>query len=315
MQIILQMVPFITMLLAGAYVLSRVLINSNAVIAEMLSMQVVNKLKACFYIFFSILLLQIYGVEIFLTGFTLLLIVLAGLDYFWLEKRRAKPLDSTALILFARGYAVPLLCILMLRSFVVQPYRVPTGSLEPTVMPGDFILVNQYKYGIRWPITHKLIVNVGSPRRGDIVVFVPPEAVGSQANLVKRTIGLPGDHIVYRDKTLYINDEVVPQKTIGSDVDHADMIYMQKMLRKQELLPGKTHDIFIDEGREDAVMVDIMVPAGHYFMMGDNRDFSNDSRYWGFVPESNLIGKAFFIWMNLDLTHFTFDWHRIGTRI
>ena len=315
MQMILQMIPFITMILAAAYILSRVLIHQNAAIAATLPMLWVNKLKAGFYISLSILILQIYGVEIFLTGFTLLLVLLAALDYFWLAKKRVEPLDDSSLTSFARDYAIPLLCILILRSFVAQPYRVPTGSLEPTVMPGDFLLVNQYAYGLRWPITHKKIVKIGEPMRGDIVVFVPPESVGTKVNLVKRVVGLPGDHIVYRDKTLFINGQRVPQTLLGNDVDHAEGIYMQKMLRKQELLPGKTHDIFIDENKYDGPNVDIKVPEGHYFMMGDNRDFSNDSRYWGFVPEENLIGKAFFIWMNFDLAHFTFDWHRIGTTI
>jgi len=240
--------------------------------------------------------------------------VIALLDIcFWAKKRRQAGRKQPIIIEYARAFFPVLFIVLIIRSFVVQPYRVPTSSLVPTIVPGDFIVVKQYEYGLRLPIWNYKIFEVGEPQRGDIVLFrFPPNP---KITYVKRLIGLPGDHIVYRDKVLYINGDKAEQKLLEKThyIDENGIYYVVDRL--EENLTGVKHQIIVQPIGGEIRDYDVVVPPNHYFMMGDNRDNSGDSRSWGFVPEENLIGQAFVVFMSWDTNaHWPnkFRWHRFG---
>jgi signal peptidase I len=195
---------------------------------------------------------------------------------------------------------------------VAEPFRIPSGSMMPTLLVGDFILVNKYAYGIRLPVLKTKLIDVGEPQRGDVVVFRFPR--NPSDDYIKRIVGLPGDHISYYNKTVYVNGKLVKQNTIGLYKGVGSGSIMSDAIEKQESLGKIKHDILI---KEDRLNMDgeFIVPPGHYFVLGDNRDNSNDSRYWGFVPEKNLVGRAFMIWLNWDFQGGTYDFSRIGERI
>ncbi len=184
----------------------------------------------------------------------------------------------------------------------------------PTLLIGDFILVNKYAYGLKLPVVHTKIVDVGEPERGDVVVFRFPE--NPAINFIKRMVGLPGDTIAYRDKQLYLNGEKVDLTPVGlyTTADVKCATPGSDARRFTEKLGEAGHDILLHTGSggRDGQWV---VPEGHYFVMGDNRDRSNDSREWGFVPEENLMGRAVGIWMNYDLNKGCGDFSRIGDAI
>ncbi|OQW94098.1 MAG: signal peptidase I [Beggiatoa sp. IS2] len=206
------------------------------------------------------------------------------------------------------------LIVLMLRSFLVEPFRIPSGSMMPTLLVGDFILVNKFTYGIRLPVINTKIIGIGKPKRGDVIVFRYPEK--PSIPFIKRVVGLPGDHISYNEqnKTLYVNNEAVAQKPMGAYQGIGKGSDMTGREARLEYLPNAEHQIIVDT--EDLLPTEstseIDIPAGQYFVLGDNRDNSRDSRYWGTVPEQNLIGKAFFIWMSWDGG---VNWQRVGTAI
>lgn len=219
------------------------------------------------------------------------------------------------LVDLARSLLPIFIIVLILRSFLVEPFRIPSGSMMPTLLVGDFILVNKFTYGIRLPVLNTKIIPISEPKRGDVVVFRYPE--NPTIPYIKRVIGLPGDHIVYHNgtKVIYINGEPIPQKLIGSYQGVGEGSGMTGADEKVENLPGVDHSILMYSNRVfnvDAPYMDIKVPPGHYFVLGDNRDNSRDSRFWGTVPEENLIGKAFLIWMNWDRG---ISWERIGRGI
>jgi signal peptidase I len=202
--------------------------------------------------------------------------------------------------------------VLVLRSFAYEPFRIPSGSLEPTLLVGDFILVSKYDYGLRLPVLHSKVVKVGEPQRGDIVVFRYP--VNPSEDYIKRFVGLPGDTIAYKNKQLFVNGKLAPQKLIGYAMDGDSAGDVWKVEVREENLNGVKHRIYI---RPDVAGHDftIKVPAGKYFAMGDNRDDSSDSRVWGFVPEFNIIGKAVRIWMSWNAGLSDVRWGRIGKSI
>jgi signal peptidase I len=211
---------------------------------------------------------------------------------------------------YARSFFPILLIVFFLRSFLYEPFRIPTGSLEPTLLAGDFILVNKYDYGIRLPVIHKKILAVDEPKRGDIIVFRwPPDP---SIDFIKRVIGIPGDRISYIDKTLYINGHIIPQTFLRNTTDQDNNGDRWEVVEKQENLLGIQHSIYQNTQRSSDDINDIIVPEGMYFVMGDNRDDSADSRYWGFVPEKNIVGKANMVWMNWDSEDHTIRWNRIG---
>lgn len=211
-----------------------------------------------------------------------------------------------------------ILFVFVLRSFIVEPFRIPSGSMLPTLQNGDLILVNKYEYGIRLPVIDKKVVELGSPQRGDVVVFRYP--VDPNIDYIKRVVGLPGDEVVYQNKTLFINGQEVPLVRDGDYYEPDRSAYISQFIEK---LGAKDHKILLNKrAYQDLSAISdypyrdqcgyfpggmrCVVPEGHYFMMGDNRDNSLDSRYWGFVPDENIVGRAFFIWMNFG------DLARIG---
>ncbi|GHB08265.1 signal peptidase I [Salinicola rhizosphaerae] len=194
---------------------------------------------------------------------------------------------------YARSFFPVLLVVLILRSFVIEPFQIPSGSMRPTLEVGDFILVNKFAYGLRLPVTNTEIADVGKPERGDVMVFRFPR--DPSVNFIKRVIGLPGDHIRYENKQLYVNGKPVPKSMIDDSPAEAPE---EELFDEQ--LGDVTHHIFNNPQSPGPQMREIVVPDHEYFMMGDNRDHSNDSRYWGFVPEKNIVGKAFAVWMHWD---------------
>ncbi|HFD79322.1 MAG TPA: signal peptidase I [Gammaproteobacteria bacterium] len=223
-----------------------------------------------------------------------------------------KALKEPTLVEYAKSFFPVILVVLLLRSFLVEPFRIPSGSMMPTLLVGDFILVNKYDYGIRLPVLNTKVLDIGEPQRGDVVVFRFPK--DPSVDYIKRVVGLPGDHVVYRNKTLTINGEQVPQIPIGTYIGSGSGLSMSGASLRREKLGKVEHDILVVP-RMPGVSTDVVVPPGHYFVMGDNRDNSNDSRYWGFVPDGNLVGKAFMIWMNWDSAAGGIGWDRIGKSI
>ena len=221
-------------------------------------------------------------------------------------------LKEPTLVEYSKSFFPVILAVLLLRSFLVEPFRIPSGSMMPTLLVGDFILVNKYEYGIRLPVLNTKVVELGSPRRGDVVVFRFPK--DPSIDYIKRVVGVPGDHVEYRNKTLYINGEKVAQIPAGSYIGTGSGLSMSGADVRREALGDVEHDILVMMNMR-GVPADIVVPDGHYFVMGDNRDNSNDSRYWGFVPDENLVGKAFMIWMNWDSAAGGVAWDRIGNSI
>jgi signal peptidase I len=209
------------------------------------------------------------------------------------------------LVEYSRSFFPVILIVLLLRSFVVEPFRIPSGSMMPTLLVGDFILVNKFSYGLRWPVLNSKFLELGEPKRGDVVVFRFPEDEG--VDYIKRVVGVPGDRIGYFNKTLYVNGEPMPQLPVGHYVGEGSGRGQTGAALALETINGVEHQILINPRTGDlppgcTVLANgpVTVPEGHYFAMGDNRDNSNDSRCWGFVPEENLVGKAFVIWMNWD---------------
>jgi signal peptidase I len=247
-----------------------------------------------------------------------LLVVVTGLiwlvDKFIWAPQRDESAAEPIVVEYARSFFPIILAVLVIRSFIVEPFRIPSSSMVPTLHVGDFILVNKFSYGIRLPVVHTKIINTGEPERGDVMVFRYPKPEGStdpDVDYIKRVIGLPGDRVGYFDKTVYINGEAVVQIDQEKPLD---LLHLSTAEVKTELLGDVSHSIMINRS-QDRREVELVVPEGHYFVLGDNRDNSNDSRFWGTVPEANLVGKAFFIWMSWDWNAGGIVWHRIGESI
>lgn len=260
------------------------------------------------------------NIELLLTVLTLLTGILAVFDRLVLQPRRKKAqLNSTEpdhpplVFDYARSLFPVFLIVLLIRSFFYEPFRIPSGSLEPTLLVGDFILVNKFIYGIRLPVSHAQIIPVQKPQRGDIMVFrFPPDP---RIDYIKRVVGLPGDKISYVDKQFTINGQAVPQTLVGYATQTDQRSNTVPVLVKEEDLMGVKHLINVRPGAFAPDMRDIIVPAGHYFMVGDNRDDSADSRVWGFVPEANIVGRADRIWMSWNSPETAVRFSRIGTAI
>jgi len=200
----------------------------------------------------------------------------------------------------SRSFFPIIVAVLALRSFVVEPFRIPSGSMEPTLYAGDFILVNKFDFGVRLPVLNTRILDTGSPQRGDIAVFRYPE--DPSVAFIKRIVGLPGDRLEYRDKQLHVNGVPVPTRKEGVSNGYEVRL---------EQLGEVNHTIQVRQGQRNMPW-EYVVPEGHYFVLGDNRDNSRDSRFWGPLPEANLIGQAFLIWMNLDCITLQGNCGRIG---
>jgi signal peptidase I len=206
--------------------------------------------------------------------------------------------QESTVVEYARSFFPILFAVLVFRSFLFEPFQIPTGSMIPSLNIGDYIVVNKYSYGIRLPVIGTKIIDVNEPQRGDVMVFVPPH---DPNYFVKRVVGLPGDHIRYEDKILYINGEEVEQEFLSYLSDRTPPVFYS-----QEQLGSVMHDIYTaptprymgaDYWMQPGGRT---VPEGHYYMMGDNRDNSDDSRRWGVVPEENIVGKAVAVWMHKE---------------
>ena len=233
----------------------------------------------------------------------------------WLRQKSIKNLTGAKeplIVEYSKSFFPVLLFVLVLRSFIVEPFRIPSSSMMPTLLIGDFILVNKFSYGIRLPVINTKIIEIGKPERGDVMVFRYPK--NPSLDYIKRVIALPGDKVGYFDKHVYINDQRITQQPLGLYEGLGQGENMSNSLLQHEQLPSQEHDILIMQERP-SIEGEIIVPDGHYFMMGDNRDNSNDSRYWGTVPEENIVGKAFMIWMNWDSSYKGVDWKRLGSTI
>ena len=232
------------------------------------------------------------------------------------RKQAAGLLDEKEPILvdYSRAFFPVLAIVLGLRSFVAEPFRIPSSSMMPSLLIGDFILVNKFAYGLRLPINNKKFVAIGEPKRGDVVVFRPPHH--PDQDWIKRIIGLPGDTVAYRDNTVFVNGVAMKYEQIGKYVGKGKGSDMTGADLRQEDLPGRPHPVLEREDFPFSIQGEgeWTVPPGQYFVMGDNRDNSEDSRFWNvhFLPEENLRGKAFLIWFNWDDG---VDFSRIGSNI
>lgn len=249
----------------------------------------------------------------------ILLLVAGGiwlLDRFALADKRADGVEEPWWVEYAKSFFPVILIVFCIRSFLVEPFKIPSGSMIPTLQVGDFILVNKFTYGIRLPIINRKMVQLNDPQRGDVMVFHYPE--NPSLDYIKRVVGVPGDVVEYSHKRLTINGVEQVQQADG-DYNYVEsglnFVHTEQYL---ETLGERKHGLLVNpdmpdvhlgsvaefKGKENCVynqdIIRCTVPAGQYFMMGDNRDNSRDSRYWGFVPDNQIVGKAFFVWMNFS---------------
>lgn len=220
-------------------------------------------------------------------------------DILFLKKRRAEQAKESANVEYSKSFFPVLLIVFVIRSFVIEPFQIPSESMVPTLEVGDFIVVNKFTYGIRLPVIRTKIIDINEPKRGDVMVFFPPD---EDRYFIKRVIGLPGDRITYNNKVLTVNGKVWSQDFVeydsSHDPDRCEVLLKAKNVLVIEDIDGKKHETrYCSDLRLNGAREDIVVPAGHYFMMGDNRDNSQDSRVWGTVSEDRIVGKAFAKWM------------------
>jgi signal peptidase I len=232
--------------------------------------------------------------------FTLILVVIVLVSgviyslYILYFKTKRKGQDPGIIIDYSRSFFPVLFLVLLLRSFLFEPFQIPSGSMLPTLKIGDFILVNKFDYGLRLPVLGDTVVEVGEPKRGDVMVFKYPE--DPRINFIKRVVGIPGDTVEYRNKIVYINSEA---QTLTQAMPDGSPILPPLTEESSEQLGDREHRIWrrMTQGRDFGP---IQIPAGQYFVMGDNRDNSNDSRVWGFVDDSLIVGRAFAVWMHWE---------------
>lgn len=250
--------------------------------------------------------------------FSLMLVVLTFLsgviwavDVWFFRQRRAdeRKEKEPVVVEYARSFFPILLIVLIVRSFLFEPFRIPSSSMVPTLLVGDFIFVNKFEYGLRLPVVNTKIVEIGEPKRGDVVVFRLPS--DPSTNYIKRLVGLPGDTVRYQNRQLFINNEPVNSEPLGAYAEDSQ----PGALLYNEYLGDVKHNILLMPGRR-SLEGTFEIPAGHYFMMGDNRDNSRDSRYQGvgIIPENKVVGKAVRIWMNWSFPNMP-RWSRIGNAI
>jgi len=251
-------------------------------------------------------------------------------NWLWAPKRKNNPHQYSSeslpgvrgpkepvIVEYAKAFFPVLLIVFLLRGFLVEPFRIPSGSMIPSLYIGDFILVNKFAYGVRMPVFNKKLVEIDDPQRGDVVVFKYPR--DPSIDYIKRVVGVAGDHIAYYNKVLYVNGKPVKRKFESAYAGPGEKLTANKYI---EDLHGVKHEMLIIPSRP-GLDAEYIVPEGHYFMMGDNRDNSNDSRYWGVVPDKYIVGNAFRIWLSWDcdlnrmvkLQCESPEWGRVGQAI
>lgn len=252
--------------------------------------------------------------ETVLTLAVLLSGVVYALDAMVWAKKRTKTAAMPKWIEYARSFFPVLLVVLVIRSFLFEPYRIPSGSLKPTLLVGDLIVVNKFNYGFRLPVLHTKFIPIGEPKVGDIVVFRMPG--NPHMDLIKRIVGVPGDSLSYINKVLYINGKPMPQNFVGKAMDNNGGPDSWPVDIRREVLTNKTHDIYVRPDQNiSGDFQNIVVPKDSFFAMGDNRDGSNDSRFWGFVPEANIVGEAHRIVFSWDSDTHRPRWDRTFKKI
>ena len=217
---------------------------------------------------------------------------------------RQQPTALTTLVEYARSFFPVLLFVLIIRSFIFEPFRIPSGSMMPTLLEGDFIFVKKFAYGLRLPVTETKVIETGDPQRGDVIVFRLPS--DPSVNYIKRVIGLPGDEVIYDRQRLIINGERI-DLTRATDASFEAPVYVED-------IDGRVHEILITNPQFSTRDGTYRVPKGHYFVMGDNRDRSRDSRFIGAIPEKFLVGEAVRVWMHFVPWQLP-EWGRIGMKI
>jgi signal peptidase I len=286
--------------------------------------------KGILEVAWPVLFIAAMGLLLKVTDFAAVLLLAAVITgIIWLidarvfRRRRTSDAAEPVVVDMARAFFPVIVVVFLIRSFWVEPFKIPSGSMKPTLLVGDFILVNKYVYGIRLPVVNKKVVEVSPLKRGDVVVFRYP--ADPSVDYIKRVVGLPGDKIAYRGKRISVNGADVEVKGNGYYTD-AELNFL-RLPTFQEKLGEKPHQMMIVPAQPPVDLAQVRqfahrsnceynddgfsctVPAGHYFMMGDNRDQSSDSRYWGFVPDDHIKGRAFLVWMNFN------DFKRIGSSI
>lgn len=249
-------------------------------------------------------------------NFALMLVVLSAitglgylLDVLFFAKRRVKGAKPGKILEFCRSFFPVFFIVLLLRSFIIEPFRIPSGSLEPTLNVGDFVAVSKFSYGLRLPVLEDKIMPVALPKNGQIAVFRWPP--NPSYDYIKRVIGVPGDTVEYINKVLFINGKKAEQTFVEYTTDESSG---RAVAKYKENLLGTIHDIYVNTNIP-AFDFKVTVPEGQYFMMGDNRDDSADSRYWGFVGEEYLRGRGVLVWMSWNSKVSAVRWSRIGTII
>ena len=286
--------------------------------------------KGLLEVAWPVLFIALMGLMLKFTDFAAVLLmaaVITGLIWLWDAKwarlRRTSGAAEPIVVDMARAFFPVIIVVFLIRSFWVEPFKIPSGSMKPTLLVGDFILVNKYTYGIRLPVLNKKVVDINPIARGDVVVFRYP--VDPSVDYIKRVVGIPGDKVEFRNKRLAINGEPVPVQSAGFYTD-AEVNYT-RLPQFLEKLNSHAHRMMVIPAQPVVDLAQVRqfpyrdnceynddgfrctVPPGHYFMMGDNRDQSSDSRYWGFVPDDHIKGRAFLVWMNFG------DLKRIGNGI
>lgn len=286
--------------------------------------------KGILEIAWPVLFIAVMGLLLKFTDFAAVLLLAAVITgLLWLidarvmRPRRADADAEPIVVDMARAFFPVIVVVFLIRSFWVEPFKIPSGSMKPTLLVGDFILVNKYTYGIRIPVINKKVIDINPVARGDVVVFRYP--ADPSVDYIKRVVGLPGDKVVYRGKRLTVNGQVVDTQPAGFYTD-PELNYL-RLPTSTEMLGNHKHQIMIVPAQPPVDLASVRqfahrenceynddgfsctVPADNYFMMGDNRDQSSDSRYWGFVPDDHIKGRAFLVWMNLG------DFKRVGNGI
>ncbi len=286
--------------------------------------------KGLLEVAWPVLFIAVMGLLLKFTDFAAVLLlaaVITGLIWLWDAKwarpRRAAGVPEPIVVDMARAFFPVIVVVFLIRSFWVEPFKIPSGSMKPTLLVGDFILVNKYTYGIRLPVVNRKVMDVNPIRRGEVVVFRYP--ADPSVDYIKRVVGTPGDRVTYRGKRISVNGEPVQVQGSGFYTD-AELNYL-RLPTFVEKLGEKSHQMMVIPAQPPVDLAQVRqfphrenceynddgfsctVPPGHYFMMGDNRDQSSDSRYWGFVPDDHIKGRAFLVWMNFG------DFKRIGNGI